>query len=228
VRCALPRIFSSSKDSQRESIVDDATGFKRRTMEAYDALAGELAGGYDHHFESYARMEAEHFLTKLSKGCRILDIGCGVGSASRYFAEQGYQPVSADLSAEMVKECQRRGLTNVVRLDLETLPFPNFCFDGIWAHTSLLHIPKHRLVHVIGSLGKILKPRGALFIALREGEKEGYEGQPGTERWFANYQANEFVRYIPKGYSIESFSRIDRRNVVFLNYHLAKEDDKYV
>lgn len=193
-------------------------------MEAYDALAGELAVGYDHHFEVYARLEAKHFLARLNKGCRILDIGCGVGSASRYFAEQGYPPVSADLSAEMVKECHRRGLTHLVRLDLEVLPFPNSSFDGIWAHTSLLHIPKHRLVDVIGWLGKILKPGGALFIALREGEKEGYEGKPGMERWFANYQANEFESYIPSAYSIERFSRIERQSVIFLNYHLVKNN----
>ena len=202
--------------------MDDTTGYKRRTMEAYDALASELAEGYDHHFETFARLEAEHFLANLGKGCRILDIGCGVGSASRYFAAQGYQPVSADLSEEMVKECQRRGLTHLVRLDLEALPFPNSCFDGIWAHTSLLHIPKHRLVNVMGSIGRILKRGGSLFIALREGEKEGYEGQPGMERWFANYQANEFDGYIPKGYSIERFSKIDRQSVTFLNYHLLK------
>jgi SAM-dependent methyltransferase len=191
-------------------------------MEAYDALASELAEGYDHHFETYARMEAEHFLANLSKGCKILDLGCGVGTASRYFAEQGYQQVGADLSEEMLKECQTRGLTKLVRLDLEALPFPNSCFDGIWAHTSLLHIPKNRLASVIGLLGKILKSRGALFIALREGEKEGYEGPPGMERWFAEYQVNEFDGYIPKTYSIERFSRIERQSVTFLNYHLVK------
>jgi len=202
--------------------MDDATEFKRHTMEAYNALASELAEGYDHHFETYAQSEAEHFLAKLSKVGRILDIGCGVGTASRYFAEQGYQQISADLSEEMIKECQRRGITNLVRADLEALPFPNSCFDGIWAHTSLLHIPKHRLVDVIGALDKLLKPGGAFFIALREGEAEGYEGQPGMERWFAYYQANEFDGYIPKAYSIESFSRIERQIVTFLNYHLVK------
>ena len=191
-------------------------------MEAYDRMASELAEGYDYHFATYARLEAEYFLAKLSKGCRILDLGCGVGSASRYFAEQGYQQVSADLSEEMLKECQRRGLTNLVRLDLEALPFPDSCFEGIWAHTSLLHIPKHRVVNIIGSLGKLLKPRGVLFIALREGEREGYEGQPGMERWFAYYQTNEFDGYISKTYSTERFSRIDRQIVSFLHYHLVK------
>jgi cyclopropane fatty-acyl-phospholipid synthase-like methyltransferase len=191
-------------------------------MEAYDALLSELAEGYDHHFATYARLEADHFLAKLSKGCRILDLGCGVGSASRYFAERGYVPVSADLSEEMVKECQRRGLTNPVRLDLEALPFPNSSFEGVWAHTSLLHIPKHRLSSAMEGIEKILKPGGRLFIALREGEKEGYERQFGMERWFANYQADEFERYIPSAYCLERFSRTDRQIVIFLNYHLVK------
>src|SRR5689334_16720094 len=104
-------------------------------MEAYDALVGELREGYDHHFESYARLEADHFLLRLRPGCRILDLGCGVRTASRYFAERGYTCVSADLSAEMLRECRRRGLANPVRLDLEALPFPAVSFEGIWAHT---------------------------------------------------------------------------------------------
>jgi SAM-dependent methyltransferase len=202
--------------------MNDSTGYKRRTMEAYDALAGELAEGYDHHFETYARLEADHFLAKLSKGCRILDLGCGVGSASMYFAERGYIPISADLSEEMLKECQRRGLTHPIRLDLEALPFPPATFEGVWAHTSLLHVPKHRLSNALEGLEKILKPGGRLFIALREGETEGYEPQSGMERWFANYRADEFETYISSAYRFERFSRTDRQIVTFLNYHLIK------
>ena len=200
----------------------DTPDYRKRTMEAYDMMASELADGYDHHFETYARLEAEHFLAKLSKGGGILDLGCGAGSASSYFAQQGYQPVSVDLSAAMLKECKSRGLTNLVRLNLELLPFPNCCFDGVWAHTSLLHIPKHQLVNVMGSLGKILKLGGVLFVAVREGDKEGYEGQPGMDRWFADYQANEFESYIPREYSVGRCNRIDRHRVVFLNYHLVR------
>ena len=85
-------------------MVVDSTEYKRRTMKAYNTLARELAEGYDHHFVTYARLEADHFLARLNKGDTILDLGSGVGSASRYFAEQGYTPVGADLNEEMVKE----------------------------------------------------------------------------------------------------------------------------
>ena len=139
-----------------------------------------------------------------------------------YFAEQGYTPVSADLSAEMLKECQRRGLTDPVRLDLEALPFPSSSFEGIWAHTSLLHVPKHRLSDAMEGIEKILKLGGRLFIALREGENEGYERQSGMERWFANYQKEEFESYLPGVCRLERFSRTDRQSITFLNYHLVK------
>lgn len=202
--------------------MDDPNEYKKRTMEAYDMLASHLAEGYDRHFESFARSEADHFLSTLRSERRILDLGCGVGSASRYFAQQGCQSVCADLSMEMVRECQRRGLTRLVRLDMEALPFPKSSFDGIWAHTSLLHIPKDRLSYTIGSLGTLLKPGGVLFIALREGDGEGYDGQPSMERWFSNYQASEFEGHLPKEYVIERFNRIDRQSLVFLNYHLIR------
>ena len=175
----------------------DSSEYKRRTMRAYNALSAELAGGYDHHFEINAQLEADHFLSRLNKADTILDLGCGVGTASIYFAEQGYTPVGADLSEEMVKECKSRGLTRLVRLDLEALPFLYSCFDGIWAHTSLIHIPKQRLRTAIEGLDKILKPSGTLFIALREGTGERFEGQVGVERWFAYFQADEFESYIP-------------------------------
>jgi cyclopropane fatty-acyl-phospholipid synthase-like methyltransferase len=163
-------------------MVNDPNEYKWRTMKSYNALTTELAEGYDHYFETSARLEADHFLARLNESDTILDLGCGVGTASRYFAEQGYTPVAADLSREMVEECKRRGLTSLVRLDLEALPFLDSSFDGVWAHTSLIHIPKQRLTIAMEGLEKIIKFGGILFIALREGTEEGYEGPVGVER----------------------------------------------
>ena len=200
----------------------DPIEYRGRTMKAYNTLARELAGGYDHYFETYARLEADHFLARLNKRDTVLDLGCGVGTASRYFTEQGYAPVGADLSEEMVSECRRRGLGSLARLDLEALPFLHSSFDGVWAHTSLLHIPKQRLSSALEGLERILKLGGTSFIALREGAEEGYEGQLGVERWFAYYQADEFENHLPNTYRILRRSKTERHSVTFLNYHLLK------
>ena len=204
-------------------MVGDPNEYKRHTMEAYNALTAELADGYDHYFETSARLEADQFLARLTRGDTILDLGCGVGTASRYFAEKGYTPVAADLSEEMVEECKRRGLASPVRLDLEALPFLVSSFDGVWAHTSLIHIPKQRLTIAMEGLEKILKFGGALFIALREGTEEGYEGSVGVERWFAYFQPDEFESHIPNAYRIVRCTRIEGQRINFLNYLLVKK-----
>jgi SAM-dependent methyltransferase len=204
--------------------VVDTAAYKKQTTKAYDELVAELIDGFDDHFEAFARLEAHRLLASLRQGALVLDLGCGGGPASWYLSWHGCTTVSADLSAAMVRACRRRGLDNVVQLDLEDLPFARQAFDAIWAHTSLIHVPKVRLTRALEGVARVLKPDGALFVALREGTTQGYEGQPGSERWFSNYGADEFERYVPAGLRIIGRSRTDRTRVVFLNYHLRKRE----
>ncbi len=194
--------------------------YKRQTMQAYNRLAAEIVAGFDQFFETCACLEADHFLAHLCPGAVILDLGCGPGSASRYFAEKGYTPVSADLSEEMVRECRRRRLANVIRLDLEALPFRERSLDAIWAHTSLLHVPKARLTRALEGLKKTLRPGGAIFIALLKGEGEGYQGEPGVERWFSCFEVGEFESYVPEGLTVVRRSQTERKSATFLGVHL--------
>jgi len=189
-------------------------------MQAYNGLVAEVVPGFDQFFEAYGRLEADHFLAYLDPGDVILDLGCGAGAASRYFAGKGYTPVSGDLSAEMVRECKRRRLDNVIRLDLEALPFRQRSLDGIWAHTSLLHVPKARLARALEGLKRTLRPGGAIFIALKQGTGEGYRGPPGAERWFSYFEAGEFESYLPEGLTVMRRSRNERKSVTFLGVHL--------
>ncbi len=198
----------------------DPADYKRRTMHTYNGLAAEVVPGFDDFFETYGRLEADHFLAHLDAGNVILDLGCGPGTASRYFAGKGYTPLSADLSEAMIRECRRRKLNNVIRLDLEALPFRRQSLDAIWAHTSLLHIPKARLTRALEGLKRALRPGGAIFIALIQGGGEGYKGQPGAERWFSHYEAGEFESYLPGGLTVVRRSRTECKSVTFLGVHL--------
>ena len=200
----------------------DVSRYKEQTTEAYDQLAADLVTGFDHYFQSSARLEADRFLEGLRQGALVLDLGCGGGVASSYLAQRGCVTVSADLSGEMVRACRRSGLGNVVQLDLEDLPFARQAFDAVWAHTSLIHVPKERLARALEGVARVLKPGGTLFVALREGGSQGYEGQPGTERWFSNYGADEFAQHLPPDLRLVRHSRTDHTRVAFLNLHLRK------
>ncbi len=198
----------------------DPADYKKQTMHAYSELAAAVVPGFDQFFETYGRLEADYFLTRLDPGSVILDLGCGSGAASRYFAAHGHTPLPADLSEIMVWECKRRRLGNVIRLDLEALPFRRHCVDAIWAHTSLIHVPKARLARTLEGLKRALRPGGAMFIALKQGGGEGYKGQPGSERWFSCFEAGEFESYLPEGLTVVRRGRTDCKGAAFLGVHL--------
>jgi len=192
-------------------------------MRSYDALAEDLSKGYERYFAQVAQAEADRFLSRLRPGCRVLDLGCGAGVASEYLVARGCLVVSADLSLGMLDLCRQRGLSGLVQLDMANLPFADSSFDAVWAHTSLIHIAKREVTMVLDQVARVLKANGALFLALRLGNGEGYEGDETNPRWFANYSQNEFEHYLPQTLcpvrqSITAYGS-DRR---FLNYHLDR------
>lgn len=199
--------------------------YKRLTTETYDRIAADIGRDFDGFFETYGRLEADCLLETLDPGALILDLGCGTGIASGYFAQHGHFSVSADLSVAMVRECKSRGLSRIVRLDLEALPFQHACFDAIWAHTSLIHVPKERLTATLETVGRALKPGGTWFVALRDGARQGYKGQPGLQRWFSDFQQSEFEGYVPPGFDVVKTSTIRLRDHLFLNYYLVKSKE---
>ena len=109
-------------------------------------------------------------------------------------------------------------------MDLAELPFAAESFHGVWAHTSLIHIPKGRLLSAIAGIDRVLRPGGRLFIALLEGTEEGYVGESGRERWFSSFTAGEVERELPSIYRVACTSRTVYPGRVFLKTHAVKHD----
>jgi SAM-dependent methyltransferase len=116
---------------------------------------------------------------------------------------------------------QAQAVGSVVQLGLEGLPFRRRAFDGVCAHTSLIHIPKAKLSGALKGIARGLKPGGVLFVALAAGGGEGYEGQISAERWFSRFQEGEFETYVPESLTITRSSHVGLERHVFLNYHLV-------
>ena len=111
------------------------------------------------------------FLAHVPAGGRILDLGCGAGSASLYFKRLGYDVLAVDGCQEMC-EYTRRSVGCPVRcLRFEELDFANE-FDGIWACASLLHVPGDTLPKVLRLVRHALKDNGVLYASFKYGEAE--------------------------------------------------------
>lgn len=142
------------------------TGPDAQTLAVYDTRAPDYGTKFSW-TGPYPRLEA--FLDDLPSGARILDLGCGVGTAAARMTERGFKVVALDASTGMAAEAARRfGLTVIVDT-FDAVPRLGQ-FDGIWAHFSLLHADPNALPRHLNDIHRALRPSGQFLIAMKTGE----------------------------------------------------------
>lgn len=76
-------------------------------------------------------------LADFSRADTLLEVGCGTGHFTRWFAEQGVQAIGVDLSPPMLAEVIRLDSLPCVLGDGLALPFPTDAFDLVALITTL-------------------------------------------------------------------------------------------
>lgn len=163
-------------------------------------------------YESWKREERQRFLELLRQEgkTRLLEIGAGPGRDSLFFQQQDLNVVSTDLSAEMVRLCQQKGLTAYV-MDFYHLDFPPQSFDALFALNCLLHVAGADLPAVLPRLHQLLRPTGLFYYGVYGGEElEGYFNQrPQQQPRFFSYHSDEYMRQaVQQCFEIVSFKTI--------------------
>jgi SAM-dependent methyltransferase len=197
--------------------------YKKKTIESYNQNAKELSEKFKELMDLKRRYEFQRFID-LVKGNKILDLGCGSGDHSFYFKERGLDVTAIDLSEKMIKFCKKKGIKAFVK-DIENLDFEDKSFDGIWAVTSLLHIPKLKLQSVIKKLNLILKDDGFLYVCVKEGEGEDLiEDKSGnTSRYFVFWKEDEFMKFFENYFVLIENKKVQLKNTVFLQAFFRKK-----
>ncbi len=101
-------------------------------------------------------------------GARLLDLGCGSGTYSVSFAEQGSHVVALDLSATMISLAQDKARTLGIEADFrvadirEPLPFEDAQFDIVFTATALHYVDD--IVAFMKEAARVMKP-GARLVA---------------------------------------------------------------
>ena len=93
----------------------------------------------------------ERFLRLLDANTSILDFGCGSGRDTKYFLEKGYRVTATDGSSELCRLASEFTGIKVKEMLFQELDAMNQ-YDGIWACSSILHLPKKELLPVILTL----------------------------------------------------------------------------
>ncbi|HNE28808.1 MAG TPA: methyltransferase domain-containing protein [Saprospiraceae bacterium] len=171
------------------------TGFDYRIIWAGGRNLAVHFGYYDEHanrhqdaLDNLNRALADY--AGIRPGERVLDAGCGRGSAVFWLAAQhGCAVTGVNISAEQLAECTRTldkkphpGIS-FVRADYLNVPLPGASFDLVWACESLCHTAgKHAFYD---EAFRLLRPGGRLVIAeyVRSGRPLSQNDEWLLEQW---------------------------------------------
>ena len=149
------------------------------------------------------------FTDRLAKKSVVLDFGCGSGRDTKYFLSQGYQVDAIDGSVEQCKLA-----SEYTGIEVKNVLFNEFSwvqkYDGIWACSSILHLPLTDLSDVVSKMVLALKKNGIIFTNFKYGtfigERNGRHFTDMTEETFS-----EFIKQIEDVTTEEVLVSLDKR-----------------
>lgn len=170
----------------------------RRTLDVYARRASDYARRFatdrpDRHLS--------YFISALPSGARVLDLGCGTGSAAAFIRDAGFSVDAWDASPEMAKIGQ-----DAFGLDIEIRDFSSLSavsvYDAIYANFSLLHAPKSEFPRHLEQIARALKTGGLVHLGLKTGNGEARDP---LGRYYAYYQHAELAELLASaGLNIET------------------------
>ena len=166
----------------------------------------------------------DKFLGLIAPKSLILDFGCGSGRDTKYFLSKGYAVEAWDGSIELCKAA-----SEFTQIDVKNKLFQDLSasslYDGIWACSSILHLPLNDLILVMKKIESALKNTGVLYTSFKYGD---YSGERNG-RYFTDMTEDRFdeiLQHCPSLHIIEIWQtgdvRQERENEKWLNILLRK------
>lgn len=174
--------FASADLALAATIIEERASktsqFFNSIAEDWDAMAGEVLGGFDLPGMVEARVPAN---------CRVaVDLGCGTGSVLEHLLKKSAQVIGVDGSARMLELARRRFAGEEARLslrigDLEHLPLRDGEADFVCINLVLHHLSDPKAV--LGEVARVLR-RGGVFL-LTDFDRHGDEAMRADygDRW---------------------------------------------
>ena len=160
------------------------------TLEYYAANAEAFASStVDVAFSSVQKC----FEGLLQPGARVLDFGCGSRRDAKHFLEAGFAVDAVDGSPELCRIASELTGLPVRCMRFEELSAQSI-YDGIWACSSILHVPSRQLLALLAKMAAALKPGGVVYTSFKLGEFEGVR----NGRYFSDFTPESFARLLDK------------------------------
>lgn len=175
----------------------------------------------------------------IAPNVKLLELGCGVGSDARFFAQKGINVLATDFSPSVIRQNIERGLPDNLEfavIDIaEPLPYDNESFDAIYAYLSLHYYDEAKTRDIFQEMARVLKPNGKLHFSCKSINDrkfgEGEQVEPGifiAEGQIRHFFSLEYTRQLVKqNFKLvsleETFARYNDKRSDFIECWAAKK-----
>jgi len=101
---------------------------------------------------------------------KILDLGCGVGRHTIYFAAKGFRTYGLDKSKEAIDSLKMSLSESNLKSELKVadmemgLPYDNKFFDAILAVRSIHHMYMNKMKKVVSEMERVMRSGGFIYV----------------------------------------------------------------
>ena len=138
------------------------------------------------------------FISLLPPNSLILDLGCGSGRDSLAFLQKGFLLEAVDACKEFCDATKRLTSDFLPSIQIYQMDFSELSafqkYDGVWACSSLLHLPKKDLPQILKKIEESLKADGIFYCSFKHGSFEGER----NGRYFSDFTEDEFCSLVQK------------------------------
>ena len=158
----------------------------QQTIDFYNLKSSEYSSwSFNHNKDDLL----SKFLDKIKERSNILDLGCGAGHDSYFFASKGFSVTALDASKNLLSEVPFHSNIEIVNSDFISFQ-TNHKFNGIWSSFSLQHIPKKYFQNTLKLILQSLNKGGVFYIGIHEGNKEVRDS---LGRFYSFYREKEIL-----------------------------------
>jgi predicted TPR repeat methyltransferase len=144
----------------------------KKAIKIYDIIAEDYARRFDCIESADDMIFPDTFLSHLSVGSIIIDLGCGTGFTSKYFQKNGMNPEGVDLSKSMINIADRNYSDIKFSVgDMRTFS-PEKTVDAVWAGYSMFNFEQEFFENTLEKIKTYLKRDGIFGIVMQEGTGE--------------------------------------------------------